>query len=144
MKPHSEDLLERIVYELGVAKTEAESGRATDADWRARAAGLCGKWRDELETLINAASDADVRVASKAIATQKENAELRLALETARKENADLKAENIALQERTAPQPSKNAPPPPKSTPPSAKPAAGEAKNEETEFDAAMKDVKRY
>jgi hypothetical protein len=134
MKPQTEDLLERLAFELGVAAAEAESGRATDADLRARMAGLCRKWQGDIEALITAAADPGVSNAAQAVALKQDNAGLRQELESARKENGDLKADIEKLQASPPPQQKKTAPP--------QKPA--EEPKKKTEFDEAMKDVKRY
>lgn len=140
MKPQSEDLLERIAFDLSVAITDAESTRAPDAEFKSRMATLCRKWRAYIETLLFSAADPALAATSKTLALQEENAALKQELEAVKKENAELKAATAELSQRPPEKPAKAAPPPKTAAPPK----AAEDEQPKSEFDEAMKGVRRY
>ncbi len=131
----SEDILERLVFGLGIAVTEAESGRPADpAEFRARIVSLCKKWREEIESLINA-TDPALHAGVNLLSVRQENAALKQELDALKKENAELK-------ERLASPPAQKAPP--EKAKEKAPEKAQEKPEDKSEFSQAMKDVKRY
>jgi hypothetical protein len=123
----SEDMLERLAFDLGVTMAEAETGRASDAEFRSRMISLCKKWRGDVETLIATASDPSLHASVNLLSLRQENAALKEALAASKRENAELRERPEA--------------PPPKKAQAEKKP---EKPEEKSEFSDAMKDVKRY
>jgi transposase-like protein len=140
----SEDILEALVFGLGVAISEAEGTRMTDpAEFRARMASLCKKWRGDVESLISA-TDPTLHAGVNLLSARQENAALKQELEALKNEIAELKAENAKLRESPAPAAAEPAKAPaPKKTKEEPK-AQKEEPKDQSEFSAAMKDVKRY
>ena len=136
----SEDILERLVFGLGIAVSEAESGRPADpAEFRARVVSLCKKWREDIETLINA-TDPALHAGVNLLSVRQENAALKAELDALKKENAALKERPAA--ETAAP---KAPPEKPQQKAPEQASEKTQAKTEDkSEFSQAMKDVKRY